>query len=370
MKFNMENIQALVSSAYLVHVRDAFGEAGAKGILELLDVVKLIYRVCPPERFKGTLTVVKGVTSTPLAPAIERYGVLLPAQSAEDAGKMLLEGHEEHHMFIESVSDGTFRLIALVDDVDLAILACECVIYRFQENTEQILAKSYRGFVPKLSSCLISNFAIPTQSSLEDAFKIYSKEMALDTQCGILKDVWEGGVDGPRLVLKNKPEAIMRNSLAHALRLLTRDTNVRPEQNTDETKPVDIRVEWFGSGASALIEIKWLGKATAISRVSDSNGVTYTEYSTSRAQDGAKQLADYMDREARHSNSTAPRGYLVVFDARRKGLKGADDKISKGDAQHFERLGLALQPDYSATRNDFAPVVRMYMRARESHFLA
>ena len=55
----------------------------------------------------------------------------------------------------------------------------------------------------------------------------------------------------------------MRDSLVHALQLVLRDTSVRPEQNTDETKPVDIRVEWFASGASALIEIKWLGRSTA-----------------------------------------------------------------------------------------------------------
>ncbi|NWD08947.1 hypothetical protein [Pseudomonas gingeri] len=369
MKFNIENVQALVSSAYLVHVREAFGEVGEQCILEVLNVVKLIYQTCPPERLKATLTVVRGIASTPLSPVIEVFGSLSSAQSAQEVGALLLDVKDQHHIFIEAVSDGSFRLLMLAVDVDLKSLANLSVVYRFERNTEQILAKEYQGYMPKVSSCLVSNLAIPTQSSLEDAFKIYAKEMALESQCRILKDVWEGGVDGPRLVLKNKPESLMRDSLAHALRLLTRDTTVRPEQNTDETKPVDIRVEWFGSGASALIEIKWLGKAVAISR-SDVSSATYTEYSLSRAQDGAKQLADYMDREVRHSNKSAPRGYLVVFDARRKGLKGTQDRLSKSDAQHFETVDLDFSPDYSAHREDFAPAIRMFMRPRESHFLA
>jgi hypothetical protein len=58
-------------------------------------------------------------------------------------------------------------------------------------------------------------------------------------------DVWEDGVDGPRLVLVNRPESIRRDSLVQALRLLLRDANARPEHNTDETEPVDIRVDWI-----------------------------------------------------------------------------------------------------------------------------
>ncbi|MEO3726686.1 hypothetical protein ABHN98_19240 [Pseudomonas syringae] len=369
MNFNIENVQALVSSAYLVHVREAFGEVGEKCILEVLNAVKLIYQTCPPERLKATMTVVRGISSTPLNPVIEVFGSLASANSAQEVGRLLLDVSEHQHVFVEALADGSYRILTLLADLDLKSLASTSVVYRFERNTEQILAKEYQGYMPKVASCLVSNLAIPTQSSLEDAFKIYAEEMALESQCRILRDVWEGGVDGPRLVLKNKPEALMRDSLAHALRLLTRDTSVRPEQNTDETKPVDIRVEWFGSGASALIEIKWLGKAVAISRA-NLTSPTYTEYSLARAQEGAKQLADYMDREVRHSNKSAPRGYLVVFDARRKGLKGAEDKLSKADAQHFEKIDLDFDPDYAARREDFAAPIRMFMRPRESHFLA
>jgi hypothetical protein len=77
----------------------------------------------------------------------------------------------------------------------------------------------------------------------------------------------------------------MRDSLIEALMYLLRDANARPEHNTDETKPVDIRVEWFASGAAALIEVKWLGRSTAVPRRPTTTG-TYTDYGPRRAQEG------------------------------------------------------------------------------------
>lgn len=161
----------------------------------------------------------------------------------------------------------------------------------------------------------------------------------------------------------------MRDSLAQALDLLLRDVSIKPEHNTDETKPVDIKVNWFASGATALIEVKWMGKATAKSR-NPGPAPTYTEYGVSRAQEGADQLADYMDREVRFSGATAPRGYLVVFDARRKGTQGADNPLPAADALAFENDVITFNPDYSRLRTDFAEPVRFFMRPRSSNFLA
>ncbi|MEF8758747.1 MAG: hypothetical protein V5B36_03185 [Candidatus Accumulibacter sp. UW25] len=367
MEFSIENVTALVKKAYLVHARTAFGDAGTEGIIALLDTVKLIFQKCPPESLPGTLTVVKGINATPLSPVIAVLGLVRSVSTHDALGRLIHATTQGTHTFVETLSDGTFRVLTLSINTDLQLLAQNALVYRFEADTDQILAKEYRDFVPKVSPFLKSNFAVPTLASLEAAIERYASEEARESRCKILASVWEGGVDGPRLVLANKPEALMRDSLAQALRFLTRDTNVRPEQNTDETKPVDIRVEWFGSGASALIEVKWLGKSTARSRIPGSNP-TYTTYGTQRAQDGADQLADYMDREVRHSNASAPRGYLVIFDARRKNVEGANDPISKEDALFYENDTLSFNPDHSRTRRDFAPPLRFYMKPRESHF--
>jgi len=128
-------------------------------------------------------------------------------------------------------------------------------------------------------------------------------------------------------------------------------------------------VEWFGSGASALIEVKWLGRSIAKPHKPKPEP-TYTDYDTKRAQEGANQLADYMDRQVRHSQATAPRGYLVVFDARRKNVKGPNDRLSKEDALHFATSVLKFSPDHAKSRTDFAEPTRLYLKPREFHFLA
>lgn len=132
---------------------------------------------------------------------------------------------------------------------------------------------------------------------------------------------------------------------------------------------MDIRVEWFGSGAAALVEVKWLGRSTAVPR-KPTTAVTYTDYGPLRAQEGADQLADYLDREARHTASTATRGYLVVFDARRRNVRGAADPLKQIDAMHFANAVLEYDPDHAKSRDDFAPPVRFFLNPRKSRFAA
>lgn len=366
--FNIESIKALVAQAYISHARDAFGEKGATAIRSLLDGVKLIYQRCPPEKVPGTLTVVVGIQATPLAPAVGAIGSPTACSDYADVGRFLVANPADSHAVVEILTDGSFRVLALSDDVNLKALAQSALIYRFDRNAERILAKDHEDFVPSISPILMSNFAVPTLSSLEEAFDYYARYV-LETKCRVLKGVWEGGVDGPRLVLVNKPEARMRDSLAQALELLLREVTVKPEQNTDESKPVDIRVTWFASGATALIEVKWLGKSTAKSQTSG-EAPTYTEYGPPRVQAGANQLADYMDREVRHSDAIAPMGYLVVFDARRKGCKGPTEALAASDAMAFANDAIELDPDHSKIRSDFAAPVRFFLNPRRSFFKA
>lgn len=365
---SIENVQALVTNAYLSQAESAFGAVGADAIKKLLNSVKLIFQRCPPEALSGSLTVLVGVTATPLSPAVSALGPPINCKDYIEIGQHVMGLPHATHAVVEVCADGTFRLIALANDIDLKVLAQDAVIYRYDGNAERILAKHHEAFVPSVSPLLKSNFAVPTLGTLEEALNFYA-QYALESKCRILKDVWEGGVDGPRLVLVNKPEARMRDSLTQALELLLRDATVKPEQNTDETKPVDIRVNWFASGAVALIEVKWLGKSTAISQTA-SPEPTYTEYGLPRAQSGAKQLADYMDREVRHSTATAPRGYLVIYDARRQGTKGAADRLSAADAMAFESSSLVFNPDHAKERTDFAEPVRFFLNPRKSLFLA
>lgn len=365
---NLENVKALAKMAYLPHASEAFGDHGTSAIATLLDTVRLIYQRYPPECLRGTLTVVIGMSATPSMPMIGTWGGPTVFNGYEELGVALAGAGSGAHCLVELVPDGTFRFLQLGTDIDLKAAARDALVYRYDHGDERILAKHHDDHIQKISPIFSSNFANATLSSLEEALSRYG-DFVRETRCRILADVWEGGVDGPRLVLVNRPESIMRDSLIQALQFMLRDANARPEHNTDETKPVDIRVEWFASGAAALVEVKWLGRSTAASR-KPTTGVTYTDYGPSRAQDGADQLADYLDREIRHTASTATRGYLVVFDARRKNVRGATDPLSHTDALHFANDVLKYDPDHAKSRDDFAPPVRFFLNPRKSHFAA
>jgi hypothetical protein len=327
----------------------------------------MIYQRCPPERLRGTLAIVFGIDSSPLSPVIQSLGELTTLKTYEELGRSLLRTAANTYSVVELCADGSFKLITVDVSIDVRPLAQAALVYSFQSGVEHIYVKEHVATLPKLSPVLVSNFATPTLSTLEEALSHYANT-ALETQCRILADIWEGGIDGPRIVLVNRPESIMRDSLIQSLQNLVRDASVRPEQNTDETKPVDIRVDWYGSGASALIEVKWLGKSTAVPRTPKPE-ITYTEYGPPRAQEGADQLADYMDRDRRHSAASSPRGYLVVFDARRRNAKGANDSLTKEDALYFLDKEIDYDPDHSRSRDDFSKPYRFYLRPRESHFL-
>ena len=363
---DLDNLKRLVAMAYVPKVIQAFGSEGEAAITALLDGVRLIFQRVPAEAFTGPLTVVRGIDTTPAAPVVARWGEVERIAGLPELGARLARLSDGTHATVELLPDGAMVMFESANGIDLVAAAQDGVVYRYEGRSDRILAKEHDVFVPKVLSELASAFSNPTLDSLAEALAWYG-DFVLETKCHLLADVWEGGVHGPRLVLVNKPEAQMRRSLAQALNMLLRDVVVRPEQNTDESKPVDIRIEWFASGASALVEIKWLGRSTAKSR-KPTPEPTYTEYDEARARSGAKQLADYMDRQVRNSSATSPRGYLVVFDARRRNVAGANDALSEYDALHFEKSEITYDPDFASIRPDFELPVRFFLRPRRSHF--
>ena len=358
-----------MKKTYVVHVLSAFGEEGRVAVDRLHDGIVQLYSFCPPDLLKHPLVVCSPLHASPTEPLSVKLGSPVFCATAKSAAVEVEKKTAKSECFVELCVDGTFRVVSLGDaEIDLSEFAALSIIYRFEHDTDRIIFEGYDEFVPKVHSSLKSSFARPTYSSLEEVFADYT-ETAANSQCRILAPVWEEGVDGPRLVLVNRPESIMRNSLSQALSMmLGGEASVRPEQNVDETKPVDIRVEWHGSDASALIEIKWLGRSTA--KPTTETGYPYRDYGVARAREGSKQLADYMDRNLKGERRIKPKGYHVVFDARRNNIGGPTDRVTKSDGLHFLSDEIEYIPNHSEIRDDFGPYVRFFMRPRESHFKA
>ena len=107
------------------------------------------------------------------------------------------------------------------------------------------------------------------------------------------------------LTFVQKPEHFMRDSLWQCLQNILRNHTVKREQIVDATHPVDIKVTWPAINNVALIEVKWLGDSGQ------------TQYRDARANEGAKQLIDYLASSVQEEPDKHFVGYLTVFDGRR-----------------------------------------------------
>ena len=231
-------------------------------------------------------------------------------------------------------------------------LSPNSVVFVHDGGTEKFLILDSEVALPRLYSGEQSFFSIPHFANLDDALAYYKNPLARTSDCPVLTTVW---YDDNRLFLIEGPEDTIQSSLYIFLRNTLRgDAEVMREQNVDTTHPVDIRVNFQFSNNVALIEVKWLGKSK------HPDGSLATEYTASRARDGADQLARYLDRFTRSSPVAVVKGYLVVLDARRRGLVAEAMSISEENGMYYAYQEIEFDPRYDLERNDFNQPLRMF----------
>ena len=365
MQIDSSILKDFFSRSYIPQASRAFGNQGAVAIRRLLDEIHLIYQHFDVTSVRSSLIIMISVNQKESELTINKLDEPQICSTVEEVGKILSINNEDSPMFVEIGRGDSYQLAKWNTTLDVKELSKSAIVYRFENHEERIFSGEEESLIQKFHPSFASNFMDLTQDTLEDALNYYGENWAKYSRCHALEKIWEKGVNGPRLILNNKPEALMRDSLCQAIGMMIRDANVRKEHNTDGTKPVDIVVNWFGSRHQAIIEVKWLGWSLAQSRT-NSGKPTHTKYRNSRAQEGARQLADYLDREIRHTSATKLLGYLVIFDARRKNLKRTTTALTRKDAFHFENKKIVYSPDYSSKMESFRPPVRFFLRPRES----
>ena len=365
MKFELNNVTSLAVKAYMSEAQQKFGDAGRLELKELLDRLRSIFTFCDPHNLQGRLTIVG--SSCMDQNAIEVLGLreLHADSSLESAANRIYSYLDQTELVFACRGDGEFTLCTVENEQAFSEALSHALSVSYFDGQDFIKIGNFEDTINKVSPLLLSNFAQPTYSGLDDALRDYA-EVAAKCRCKILHGIWDGSENGPRLILSNKPESLMRDSLHRSLQSVLKNANVKMEQNTDEKRPVDIAVYWWpNSRSSALIEIKWLGWSKSQSK---NKLNSYTKYSNSRAQDGADQLAEYLELERQSTTVHVPKGYHVVFDARRRNLKDAKTPLSRSDALAFRHEEVAYDPDHSKIREDFAPPVRFFLEPRENHF--
>jgi hypothetical protein len=332
----------IIAKSRYLWVRKSIGPGGQAALHDLFGELHHIFGLIEPSAYNSLFVLM------PVGPSIPRrslgmfvdvtLGVL--AQQVRDGDVM------------EVLANGLLRVYHPAQ-VKQAALSRHAILYEYNQRSEYLWAGGSRSAIEKLDPAYDSLFSVPAFSELREAIEYYRTRMARQSSCKILARIWD---DERRMFLKAKPESCMRDSLTqHLFGTLRGECEVRPEQIVDESHPVDIKVTWCFTNRLALIEIKWLGD----SRRGD--GRRATAYRDRRAREGAKQLAEYLDKNKVHAPGHVTRGTLVVFDARRKRIRCKQGEPSRADGLAYAHEEITYSPAYHRTRNDFEEPIRIFL---------
>lgn len=339
---DIDKLKAMNAKLYTSAAQNVFGNQGSAALKQLLSGIVQIYARLDPSLRKHPLAI---FTDATLAPSVVASAVI-HITSIDN-----LTHEIDGPSLVRVTGNGGLEIMRL-DVATLTALSATAVVYLFNLTGEKFLIGGDVFDVENVVIGYPSGFCKPTFGTLKAALEDYRVRSAAHSTCYELQTVWH---DNKRWWFKNKPEATMRRSLTQFLRNVLRNANVQPEQNVDETHPVDIHVSFLMTAQHAIIEIKWLGKSIK------TDGTEGTQYSKGRALEGAQQLAEYLDSTHQSSPHHGARGYLVVFDGRRSGLGHGVTALDPVQALHYEKADIVFAPDHSAIRKDFEPPVRMFL---------
>jgi hypothetical protein len=324
------------------------GPGAADAIARLWPSVRDLYRLVEPLMLTSPIAVSVSVRPGCEIPLVRKIAHRNHASITAAAADI-----NEGGWLLELMPDGKVRRWSL-GGVDLATLATFSVVYVYDGGIETLKAGTTDCLIPNLApQASPSAFARPTFLSLEDALENYRQRVAKTAQCLHLAQALYGAL---RVYWNAKPEEEMRRSLfSYLYNVLSGDAEIRPEQSVDESHPVDIKVTWQLVNRLALIEIKWVGDSR------NPDGTPATRYRDARARSGAKQLADYLDSNRHLTPTHHTKGYLVVFDARRKGVGPGIERVTRAEGFSYRDVEIVYDPEYHKDRADFAEPRRFFV---------
>ncbi|SEP80540.1 hypothetical protein SAMN05216188_101543 [Lentzea xinjiangensis] len=342
----VERIGEIVREHYLTAVARSYGSKGTDTVRTLVPTLKEIFAVLDYESINGSLTVFQTVDPTQ-RPVAESEAYTLTG--AED-----IPVHNLGTLTIQILGNG--QLLLWKKDVPPLEVSDGAIVYRFEPDKGERMWIDGEERAADLPG-YVHLFGIPTFLDLADALQHYSVHIARPSECPYLTSAWRE--DG-RVMWKAKPEELMRLSLYQFLRsaLRTGRPDIHQEAPTDANNPVDITVRWADSNRIAIIEVKWLGKSGVLDPPAFRKA-----YSESRAQDGLRQLASYLDLTKSRAPRYDQRGYLAVFDGRRARVKVEDTQCTRENGMAYVDAHISYDQDL-LDRHDVATPVRFFCEPR------
>ncbi|MFJ1553579.1 hypothetical protein [Streptomyces mirabilis] len=345
-------MQDIVREHFVVRVSDDLGDEGLANLREFLPKVRAVYTAIDYESISQTLTVFRNLADDIVLPSQQCYRI-------DELAELAM--HNEGTLTLQILQSG--ELLVWKDNADLSLISANAIVYRYTPASgEKFWVDGEEAHVPSMSGYPLL-FATPSFRDLSDALKHYASHIARPSECAILSNLWR---EEGRVMWKPAPEASMQRSLYFYLKCTLRDghPDVRQETPVDEKNPVDLEVQWSGSNRIALIEVKWLGKSGTLNPPRIGN-----EHAAKRAKEGLAQLADYLDRSRSRAPYKDRRGYLVIFDARRRRVKADTMIVNREDGFHFRDDHIDFQVDI-LERHDMARPIRCFCEPSLSAGLA
>jgi hypothetical protein len=345
-QINFERLQSLLTAEPLVIAKNQFGESGVARMKEILYFLKRCARYATVDE-KSNLTVFALMQPDTMVDKLRlNYG------AAFQFGVTALGSI--HDLVVEIRNDGSpFVWQRIPSEINNVVETG--IVYRLLQSVETFSVNGAAMPVPKVIEDAISQFCLNYFTDLRQALLAYRDSMARTSKCHLLRQAW---AEQNRLWFVNEPEYRLRRALHNYLYSYLRhdDIDLREEQNVDDSHPVDIKIVWRMENRSAIIEVKWIGKSINLA-----TGKITATYTDARARSGAKQLAEYLESHRQEAAKEDTRGYLVVFDCRRKGLKPSTAVVARADGLHYRTKEITYNPQYHKTRQDFEEPIRMFL---------
>lgn len=240
------------------------------------------------------------------------------------------------------------------DDELKALLASEeYVAYIFNSDGEHFYVNGIKIKVRNDYSCP-SIFALQYHYLNEELLR-FKNDSVRKVSSQHFKSCW---ADLNYIYWVNNPEDSIQLTLAEYLRDSLRGVNVVREYNLGASKPVDVRVFWREANRAALIEVKLMGR----SMKKNSNEINSYEYTNVRANDGMKQIKEYIGLGDSDSPNVITKGYLVVVDGRRNNVGKKVDSVSMADGFHYANVELNVDEElqFYNTHNNIEKPIRMF----------
>jgi hypothetical protein len=343
---NLDTLHSLLTAEPLVVVNNHFGETGvtrAKGILRFLKKCARHSTVDEKSHLK-VFTLMKSDSRVDTLRISNAKAFQFGVTALGSIRDLTVEIREDGSPFVWHCIPS-----------EIAGTLDEGIVYRLLQGVENFLVCGSTIPVPKVIDGAISQFVLNYFTDLKQALLAYRDSMAKTSKCHLLRQAW---ADKNRLWFVNSPEFRLRRALHNYLYSYLRcdDIDLREEQNVNDKNPVDLKIVWRMDNRSAIIEVKWVGKSLDLS-----TGNVTAEYYDSRAREGAKQLAEYLEEHRQEASREDTRGYLVVFDCRRKRLSPSATSVSRADGFHYQDREIEYNPRFHETRLDFEEPIRMFL---------